>query len=486
MRRIVAAGILALSVALLLISVVAAAGPPTIDILGFEIDRERVSVPPDWGAPLTKRLTVQTAYNGEDILFRARFPADKPGIHHDYLVYEGGKWVRNGKSLVGSVPDRLYEDRFTFHVDDGAVRGFANQGCSVACHSDLRDPFMYAAPNSDEVQANSYYRDVIKKSDTRKYLPESRRGSGEWWDVKWDDISDGDAEFIAGLKEAGVLLDQWHWRAARGGPIGISDDMWVLDYRNGDGGRSAYSTNLDTETGLPKSMFDEATAGYSALSFEEVRNQRVSMDQAYYLGPDTMTEFDPVRDWREGDALPRRYLRRPEGSRSDITSESQWEDGWWTVEMQRKMDTGQPDDKAFQEFRTYNLAFAFYTNGTGNRFHYITFPVKLGVGQPGGIEAVRFAGEDPDWNTIPATELTAFYPGQASWQFITSDKHPGAPGVRSDKVACATCHTEEGLSQRAVGLELRSEWEAPRPWTWAAGLLGVFGIALGGIMLRRR
>ena len=222
MRRIVAAGILALSFALLVISVVAAARPPTIDILGFEIDRDRVSVPPEWGAPLTKQLAVQAAYNGDEILFRARFPADKPGIHHDYLVYEGGKWVRHGKSLVGSVPDRLYEDRFTFHVDDGAVRGFANQGCSVTCHSDLRDPFMYAAPNSDDVQANSYYQDMIKKSDTRKYLPESRRGSGEWWDVKWDDISDGDAEFIAGLKQAGVLLDQWHWWAARGGPIGVS------------------------------------------------------------------------------------------------------------------------------------------------------------------------------------------------------------------------------------------------------------------------
>ena len=174
-RKIIAAGILSLSAVLLLVSVVAAAGPGTIKILGFEIDRDRVAVPPDWGAPLTKQLEVQAAYNGEDILFRARFPSDNPGIHHDYLVYEAGEWVRYGKSSVGSVPDGLYEDRFTFHVDDGAVRGFANQGCSVACHSDLRDPFMYAAPDSDEVKANSYYRDVIKKSDTRKYLPESRR-----------------------------------------------------------------------------------------------------------------------------------------------------------------------------------------------------------------------------------------------------------------------------------------------------------------------
>jgi hypothetical protein len=149
------------------------------------------------------------------------------------------------------------------------------------------------------------------------------------------------------------------------------------------------------------------------------------------------------------------------------------------------MDTGHSDDKAFQEFRTYNLAFAFYTNGTGNRFHYVTFPTKLALDQPAEIRAVRFDGQDPDWNAVPATEFTAFYPGEASWQFLTSDKHPGAPGIRSDSVACSTCHSPEGLAKLAVGQELRSEKEAPRPWTWAGGLLGVLGVALGGILLRR-
>lgn len=149
-RKHLGLSIFFISLALLVTSAVAVAKGPdddkTIKVLGHEVTRDRVSVPNDWGAPITKQLEVQAAFNGEDILFRARFPADKPGIHHDYLVYEGGEWVRHGKSFVGSVPDRLYEDRFTFHVDDGAVRGFANYGCSVTCHSDMRHPFMYAAP----------------------------------------------------------------------------------------------------------------------------------------------------------------------------------------------------------------------------------------------------------------------------------------------------------------------------------------------------
>jgi hypothetical protein len=156
--------------------------------------------------------------------YRSQIPADKPGIHHDDMVFESCEWVRHGSSSVGSVDDRLYEDRFTFHVDDGAIKGFANFGCAVVCHSDLRDPFMYEAPGSDEVEANSYFGEVIGRSDVCKYRPESRRGDGEWWDVAWDDIQASDADFISGMKVAGVFLDQWHWRGARGNPIGVSDD----------------------------------------------------------------------------------------------------------------------------------------------------------------------------------------------------------------------------------------------------------------------
>ena len=181
-RKKIAIGValLAVSVGLLATAAVAFAQTgdrpqKTINVLGQEIARDRVAIPTDWDEPLTKPLQVQAAYNDEDFFFRFQFPSKHPGIHHDQMVFEGGKWVRHGRSAVGSVPDGLYEDRLAVHVDDGAVRGFSTQGCWTACHSDLRDPFMYAAPDSDEVGANSYFADVIKKTDTRHYIPDSRQ-----------------------------------------------------------------------------------------------------------------------------------------------------------------------------------------------------------------------------------------------------------------------------------------------------------------------
>ena len=488
-RIVAGAALLSVSVGLLVTAAVAFAQTgdqpqETINVLGRHIARDRVAIPTDWGEPLTKPLHVQAAYNDQDILFRFRFPSKNPGIHHDQLVYEDGEWVRHGRSAVGRVPDGLYEDRLAFHIDDGAVRGFATQGCWAACHSDLRDPFMYDAPTADEVQTNTYFSEAIKKTDTRHYIPDSRQRD-VWWDFAWDDISAEHAKVIRTLRDGGVFLDQWHWRAARGNAIGASDDMWVLDYRNGDAGQSAYSTNWDGEAGQPKKMFDPDKVGLAALSFDDVRNARIPFDGVSYLSDGTMKDYDPSYPWKEGDALPRRYLRAPEGSRSDISASGRWDDGWWTVELRRRLDTGNPDDKALRDRATYSLAFAFYTEATGNRFHYVTFPVRLGLNQPADIVAHRFDGDAPDWTSISPTELTSFYPGQISWQFITSDLHPGAPAVRNDSASCASCHSAESLAKKAVGLELRSEWEGPRPLTWLAGMLGILGIAGAGILLRR-
>ena len=54
---------------------------------------------------------VKAAYNGRDMFFRYRWPSEQPGIYHDMLKFEGGKWVRYGASVPGPQPQGIYEDR---------------------------------------------------------------------------------------------------------------------------------------------------------------------------------------------------------------------------------------------------------------------------------------------------------------------------------------------------------------------------------------
>lgn len=50
----------------------------------------------------------------------------------------------------------------------------------------------------------------------------------------------------------------------------------------------------------------------------------------------------------QGDFVPKYFPRTPEGSRADVQARGVWTDGYWTIEMKRKLDTENPDDAAFQ------------------------------------------------------------------------------------------------------------------------------------------
>jgi hypothetical protein len=65
----------------------------------------------------------------------------------------------------------------TVMIDDGKVPGFAQQGCWLSCHDGQRD--MRRQFTKEKVAANALLT-AIKKSDVRKYLPDSRTDPSDW------------------------------------------------------------------------------------------------------------------------------------------------------------------------------------------------------------------------------------------------------------------------------------------------------------------
>lgn len=47
-----------------------------------------------------------------------------------------------------------------------------------------------------------------------------------------------------------------------------------------------------------------------------------------------------------------------------------------------------------------------------------------------------------DWNAIPATKVTLFYPGQSSYQWLRSEAHKGAARETARGDACVSCHDD--------------------------------------------
>jgi hypothetical protein len=260
---------------------------------------------------------------------------------------------------------------------------FAEQGCWLTCHTGMRD--MGDEPTKEEIAANPILgAGGLKKKDIRKYLPLSRTDDMSTWDATRL------AEEIAALQAAGKFVDLMQWRAARSAPVGMADDGYVLEYRLFDAGKNPFSWNLDKKTMTPKFMFDPGKLGMKSITEADIGDPAKPYA---IIREENAVPYDPDAGWQEGDVLPGRLLSRTGavGSAADnnqVTSE--WKDGMWTVVWARPLDTGHPeDDKAIEVGKAYNFGFAVHDDNVTTRFHFVGFPLSIGFGTGGDIQATQ-------------------------------------------------------------------------------------------------
>jgi hypothetical protein len=342
-------------------------------------------------------VTVQAAYDDEYFYIRMEWESERPGITHDLFRFDGEEWTRWSapKPNADRVEDdeeqlASFEDRIAINIADGeipaydgATANFGSVGCYIGCHDSQVN--MPGEVDSEDVDAHPYLGiDGIDAEEITKYLLGSRNVDESDEPGAWDAVK-SEAELEA-LIDDGQFLDMWMWRGSRGGALGYADDVWVLEHRHGDDGTSAfYSQSPPFDY-----MFDPEVTGFYAIPEDEFE-EHVGI---FPLIPgQNAVPFDPDVEFQDGDIIPRRVLREPDGSRADILANSRWEDGRWIVEMRRRLDTGNPDDHALVPGRTYIVGVAVFDDHVGNRFHHVSFPVTIGLGVQADIIAVPLTGE---------------------------------------------------------------------------------------------
>ena len=321
-----------------------------------------------------KDLKVQAAFDDKNAYLRFQWKTQNayPGTEHQYLRFDGKEWkVWGFPKLDKIVQDRqmmgLYEDRMSIMIDDGKVPGFAQQGCWLSCHDGQRD--MAKQFTKDEVAANALLT-AIKKSDVRKYLPDSRTNPYDWKTGK-------SVEEISKIKAAGGFVDLIQWHAHRSFAVAMADDGYVLEWRLGDAGKDMFGSNADAKTHAPKYMWDEKKVGYRSITVDQLHKADHFLNREKNATP-----FDPNAGWKEGDLIPDYIISREDaqGSAADNSALASWKDGIWTVVMIRPLGLPNADDKALKAGGIYNVGFATHDDNITTRGHHVSFVKTLGLG----------------------------------------------------------------------------------------------------------
>lgn len=333
-------------------------------------------------------LAVQAAHDDENLYLRFQWEtqANRPGAMHNYMRYNGSSWEflggpRSADRVRSGKEPPLYEDRLALMVDDGSVAEFGQQGCWLSCHDGMRD--MPAEPARASVQAHPRLGSGgLDRTDVRKYLPHSRTDQN----ASWDRVEPADV--IAEIRESGRFVDLMQWRAARSNPVGMADDGYVLEYRLFDEGQGPFSWNVNRKTMTPKYMFDPDRVGRKSLTVADIREPSGPVAM---IREENAIPYDPDAGWKKDDVLPGRLLSRADASGSAADNDQvrgTWADGAWTVVWVRELDTGHDDDIALRVGDTYNFGFAVHDDNVTTRFHFVSFPLTVGIGTRAEITAV--------------------------------------------------------------------------------------------------
>ena len=160
------------------------------------------------------------------------------------------------------------------------------------------------------------------------------------------DVFDGSREMRMRMMVPGEkIADLWRWRSRVTAPFGVADDMVVdRDGQRGDEGQ------VLTRENRPPEIRGNASSGEGPVPF--------------FL------------------------VERPRGDQAQVRTVSSWERGWWTVLFQRRLVTGDGDDRNFSEGDRLEFSVGVFDN-TFREHHVVKDGLELRMGVPDRLSSLR-------------------------------------------------------------------------------------------------
>lgn len=140
------------------------------------------------------------------------------------------------------------------------------------------------------------------------------------------------------ISEADYDVDVWLWSAARTDPNNYASDMWHKITLNPIEDAAEYESDSGKVVYIKKGA-DEGRRGY--------KNKKVKKRKEF-----------------QGDELPSIDISKPpSGSVADVSAKGVWKEGFWHLELSRKLNTGHNDDVVLEGVKTIQGQIAVFNKG---------------------------------------------------------------------------------------------------------------------------
>lgn len=281
----------------------------TLDQLPYE---------PDNGYPGMKSTDValKSLYDDKYVYFLITYKDPTKSLERAPWVKQAdGSWKKRTKKDSTGHDNTYYEDKLAVFWNI-STKGFAEEGCMVACH--LNEP--------GDTSAGRKYTD-----------------------------------------SPGETIDMWHAKYVRTMPMGMFDDQYV-DNNTDPKVNEGWGRRNDT---APKGGYkDNNNAAKTGPAF---MNLGANEDDKYYVIPSKKVPF--VDTFKEGAVIPGIEIAPLAGGRADILSRSRYENGVWTLEVMRALKTeGENVDTQDVQFtdmgKTYPFGIAVFDNSQINHLYH--------------------------------------------------------------------------------------------------------------------
>lgn len=203
--------------------------------------------------------------------------------------------------------------------------------------NDKKEALLRACRTAGEIHILLVWKDDTKDVRHNPFVWSKEKGAYEEIELPEDVASLGfelegefDADMLAGKESR---WDVWHWKAARTNPVGCAMDKSHQYSRSNLGGKSK------------KFMGNDGKPVWIARPEDEGRSATKRVDK-------------PAR--HEGDEVAQFVAQEPDGSAADVRAKGAWKDKTWTLELSRKLRTGQKDDTQFEAGKSYGFTLAIF------------------------------------------------------------------------------------------------------------------------------